>query len=408
MNWLLPRNELTNEQLRAIELSNSEHRVIFGAPGSGKTQILLHRTRYICDNNVNTSFHIFVFTNVLRNYIKSALDLLNLPESCVSTIDAWCLTFYKKNIGGRVPWNTKAKCPDFPAIRNAVLDKASSGTIRMPLYDFVLVDEGQDLDSVSFEMLSMIASHVTVCIDHKQKIYERGLDENEILAKLRLRRRNMTLLDAFRCCPYIVKLGAQFIENDEDRNAYIRQSRTEQTERETPLLYYASDFDDEKRRLIDIVRTRLGENEKIGILVPQNRQVYGFAQGLMSAGLNVEWSAKPGHGEYDFNSYQPKVLTFHSAKGLTFDTIIIPRLVSNSFQRLNDSEITRLLFVGITRAQKWVALISNTRNRLPQLDRLNDLARQGFLTIQEHPPRLALAQYEPHPANDDNDLTDLL
>lgn len=406
MSWLIPRNELTTEQLRAIELSSSEHRVVFGAPGSGKTQILLHRARYLCDmSRVSADkFHIFVFTNVLKSYIRSALDLLNLPESCVSTLDAWCSTFYKKNIG-RIPWNAEAKCPDFIAIRNAVLDKVSSGTPSMPLYDFVLVDEGQDLDSTSFEMLSRISRHITVCIDHKQKIYEKGLDEHAILKTLGLRRRNMTLLDAFRCCPYIVKLGAYFIENDEDREAYIRQSRTEQSERETPLLYYAPNFDDEKHRLIELVRTRLVKNEKIGILVPQNRQVYGFAEGLIEAGLDVESSAKPGDGEYDFNSQKPKVLTFHSAKGLTFDTVIIPRLVGKSFQRLNEAEITRLLFVGITRAQKWVALITNKKDALSQLANLRNLSQQGFLTIQEK-QKLSISQYEPE--DKDSDLTDLL
>lgn len=47
--WLIHRDELTSEQLRAIELSPSEHRVIFGAPGSGKTQVLLHRAKYLMD-----------------------------------------------------------------------------------------------------------------------------------------------------------------------------------------------------------------------------------------------------------------------------------------------------------------------------------------------------------------------
>src|SRR3989304_6794830 len=105
--WLIPRQELSLEQLRAIELDIREHRVIFGAPGSGKTQILLHRARYLCDRwNIKTArFHIFVFTNVLKDYIQSALDLLELPKGCISTLDYWCFNFYKSNIGRRVPWD---------------------------------------------------------------------------------------------------------------------------------------------------------------------------------------------------------------------------------------------------------------------------------------------------------------
>ena len=43
--WLVPRSDLTPEQLRAIELPPTEHRVVIGGPGSGKTQMLLHRAR---------------------------------------------------------------------------------------------------------------------------------------------------------------------------------------------------------------------------------------------------------------------------------------------------------------------------------------------------------------------------
>ena len=45
--WLIPREELTPEQLRAIELDTRENRVILGGPGSGKTQILLHRAQFL-------------------------------------------------------------------------------------------------------------------------------------------------------------------------------------------------------------------------------------------------------------------------------------------------------------------------------------------------------------------------
>ncbi len=49
MTWLIPRDELTNEQGRAAELKPDEHRLILGSPGSGKTMVLLHRARYLAD-----------------------------------------------------------------------------------------------------------------------------------------------------------------------------------------------------------------------------------------------------------------------------------------------------------------------------------------------------------------------
>lgn len=139
MSWLVPPSDLTPEQQRAVQLGTNEHRAIIGGPGSGKTQILLHRARYLVDKlNVPAErFCIFVYTNVLKDYIKTALKDLHLPEDNVITFDHWCRTYYQANIANRLPWNAAAHLPDFDAIRRAVMSRASaSGKI----FDFVLVD----------------------------------------------------------------------------------------------------------------------------------------------------------------------------------------------------------------------------------------------------------------------------
>ena len=198
--WLLSRNELTPEQLRAVELSHEDHQIIFGAPGSGKTQILLHRAAYLRDRIVADPrrFRIFVYTHVLKQYIRSALSLLNLPEDTITTYDDWCRGFYQQQINSRLPWNATTKKPDFVLIRRKVREKVAQDFVNLPLYDFVLVDEAQDLDADTFDTLRRIVRHVTACLDNKQQIYESGSNESVILSKLGLRHRNISLLDAYR------------------------------------------------------------------------------------------------------------------------------------------------------------------------------------------------------------------
>ena len=89
MSWLIPRSGLTPDQIRAIEMAPTENRAIVGGPGSGKTQILLHRVRWLCDRmSVGPDrYRILVFTNVLKDYIRSALQLLDLSEDAVMTFD---------------------------------------------------------------------------------------------------------------------------------------------------------------------------------------------------------------------------------------------------------------------------------------------------------------------------------
>ncbi|MCS7063336.1 MAG: AAA family ATPase [Methylacidiphilales bacterium] len=377
--WLIPRNELTLEQLRAIDLPHTEHQVIFGAPGSGKTQILLHRAVELRRRLGSTDgrFRILVFTGVLKNYLRSALELLGLPEQVVSTFDDWCKGFYERHINSRVPWDAVAKRPDFEAIRTAVAQRIASGTVRLPLYDFVLVDEGQDLESANFDMLRRIAGHVTVCLDHKQQIYERGCCETEILNALGLRRRNMTLLDAYRCSPFVARLAAQFLQEAAEREQYLRQVRTEQRERELPLLYEAASFQDEKRRLTEVLRQRLLTDQRVAVLFPLRRQVFGFAKGLAAAGIEVETQEN-----LDFGSSRPKLITYHSAKGLTFDSVLLPRLVAESFPRTTDARQRRLLFVAVTRATRWVYMSTVVGDSIPLLADLKRMEAERGLTIQ--------------------------
>lgn len=385
MTWLVPYEELTPDQRRTVELKPSEHRLIFGGPGSGKTMIILHRARYLLDSYYvgKGRYHIFVFTKTLVSYIRSALEFLNLDENCVSTFDSWCTNYYKTQIGGKFPWNSKDKCPDFVAIRKAVANSLKQSKHNKYLYDFILVDEGQDLDGDTFDILKLISPHITVCIDHKQKIYENAADEIEILKRLGLKKRNMTLLDSYRCSPYIVQLASQYISDVQDRQDYINQARTYQTERETPLLYYAANFDDEKKRLIEIIKSRQLNGDRIGILLPQKRQVHGFAKGLKEAGLEIEQMDSKDEGEMDFNNEVPKILTYHSAKGLTFDTILMPRLLSESFVNRSERNIEHLLFVGITRAVKWVYMSTNISKPLPALEKLFSLADQKIIRVQK-------------------------
>jgi superfamily I DNA/RNA helicase len=380
--WLVPRSELTPDQVRVIERDMSEHRVVFGGPGSGKTQVLVHRARHLMDRHGlrPEDIQIFVFTGVLKEYISSALDMLDIPESRVSTFDAWCQHFHKEHIG-RVPWD---RGPDTEKIREAVWRLVKDAPSKYRRFPAVLVDEGQDLDAKCYEILRAVAGHITVCVDHKQQIYDHGCREDEILQALGMKRRNASLLETYRCSPYIVHLASRLIREAAERDAYVNQTRVS-AERETPLLYVARDFDDERARLIDVIKMRQNKGERIAILLPQNRQVAGFAMGLKEAGLEVEvrgerWRQEELAGPLDFTSDLPKLLTYHSAKGLTFDSVLMPRLVPRSFEKVKS--VDNMLFVGITRASKWVYLSTDQSRQLPVLSGLVSSKDTGCLTVQ--------------------------
>jgi superfamily I DNA/RNA helicase len=374
--WLIPRAELTPEQLRAVELSPGEHRVILGGPGSGKTQILLHRAQFLANHfrSGPERFRIMVYTSVLKHYIESAFPLLDLPPENVLTFDDWCLHWHKANIRGRVPWDAEEKRPDFAAIRQAVMGRLM-GT-REPLFDFVLIDEGQDLEPEVFKLLRAISRHVTVCLDHKQQIYDHRSSEAMILDALGVRKRNINLLEGFRCSPYLVRLAAELIDDITERESFTNQARIAPRQKETPLLYYTNG-DDEMRRLEEVIRERQLVGDRIAVLFPTQRKLYGFAKALRERGLELETQK-----ELDFGTSKPKLITYYSAKGLTFDTVLMPRLVGDSAWKKMEARAVKLLFVGITRATRWAYLSATESEQLAALRRLLPSAERGDLTIQ--------------------------
>lgn len=390
MAWLIPSTDLTPEQQRAIELTPSENRAILGGPGSGKTQILLHRARHLCDTFGvgDEKFRIFVYTSILKNYIKSALNELNLPDDNVLTFDHWCRLFHQAHIREPLPLVERTDELDLGAIRKVVMQRALGPKLQRPFFDFLLVDEGQDFEEEVFAFLAKISRHVTVCLDKKQQVYDVRSTEDGILRALGIPKRNISLIDAFRVCPYIVELAAHLIPNAREREDFRNQTRQPQIEKQTPLLYFACDDADELRKLSEIVLERQLKNDRIAILLPQRNQIVPLAKSLAKIELEVEVPERMGSPTHDFTSLRPKLMNYHSAKGLSFDSVLMPRLVSGCFggyfRSNTPDQIERLLFVAVTRASKWCYFSTERAKQLPLLKRkLMPLARSGLLSVVE-------------------------
>ncbi|NLF23216.1 MAG: hypothetical protein GX590_08640 [Lentisphaerae bacterium] len=148
------------------------------------------------------------------------------------------------------------------------------------------------------------------------------------------RKCNLTILGAYRCCPYITTLAASLLADLSERQTFLNQTKTAQREKLTPLLYIAANADEEKNHLVQIIKDRQLTGDRIAILLPNNAKLFSIAGLLTKAGLEVEVPSRQRQDIYpthDFKSERPKLLTYYGAKGLTFETVIMPRLVPNSF-----------------------------------------------------------------------------
>jgi superfamily I DNA/RNA helicase len=379
MPFLLHDSQLTREQRSIVELRPDRHHLVLGPPGSGKTQVLLHRARWLRDraNTPPDRYRIFVFTNVLSQFIRQSLDYLAIPPGTVQTFDDWCGGVWETLIGGKKPRvPAPGKGTDFQAIRRGVAAAVQKSAGRAPLLDFAMVDEGQDLDAYAYQILRATVPYVSVFADARQQIFEGGLAEAEILTSLGVTQQTAALLPAYRNSPDVAKLASYF-GNQFDGMNYTAKDR------QKPCFYVAADWDDEIDQMAAIIREQMRLNHKVCIIVPTNRDLYGVATRLGDRGVPVEKATPPRQGTppADFNTLTPKIATYHSAKGLTFDCVILPKLVENNFQRVTGSRRHRLLLVGITRATQWVYLSTVRGYELKEVALLREAEAKGDLFV---------------------------
>ena len=355
-----PAKDLTPDQSRVVEMPPTVNRVVLGMAGSGKTQVLVHRAAHLAEKYriPPDRYRIFVFTNVIKEYIRSGLEFLRLPDHAVSTFDFWCVDLYERHFGKRLPWKADGREIDFPAIRRRVLDLVRGDAGLRNSLEFVLVDEGQDLGPEAYEIIHEVARHVTVFADPQQKIFEDGADARFIFDRLHVATPQVTILGAFRNAAFIAELASHFISDPDRRAQYLAQVSAGQRVRERPLCFVADSFDQEMDRLAEVIGARQVLNERIGIIVPTNRLLHGFAKGLAERGIAVEKAATKEKAGIEvtcsFNNLLPKIATFYQAKGLTFDSVILPRLTEKAFFHVSRDLMKRMMFVGIARATQWV------------------------------------------------------
>ncbi len=457
MNWLVPRSKLTPDQLRAVEMNIERHRAVIGSPRSGKTNVLLYRARHLIDNYPVPigKYRIFVSSNAQKEYLRPALNEMDIPIYCVTTLDDWyqklCDSYRKEmkskarksfvktfsaafDIWGRElglldegdlkflrnrlnfdKWidqfydsemANRLERNDKFAISKIALNMTKLMTESKFLYDFILVDDGQDLDKSAYGVLKTASMHVTTFMDSKQQSSDTGAGEKEILSELGLRRPNVNLLDIYGGPAHIAPVAAAFVGEELERAAFLTQYPIiEKGERQRPLLYLARDDKDEINRLAEVARSCIGNGDRVAILFTRLYDRHIYIEGLRNAGLMVD--EIENEKEIDFNNGRPKAMACEKAKSLTFDTALMPGLESESrMPLLGTASVTQEeLFLGITRAERWV-YFSAIEKECPYLDRFEELEWEGKLTIQLSGP------VKPEPIqtdepNEPEDLSDL-
>lgn len=386
--WLVSRSDLTPEQKNARKISPRESTLVLGPPGSGKTQVLVQRADYLVQSQKISvqKIRLFVSTDVMAKFIRPEIRSLGYPEEIVTTFDQWCHSFYLENISRDLPRVYLDGRVDFKKLHYAVLSALQKNRDLRKILEFVLVDDGQDLTPEAFKILCLVAQHITVFADPHHKLSEEGASESQILDTLKLNKGKFVLQGEYRNSRPVAELASFFIDDEIFRTAYLSEVRFDDSTSEDFQCCIAPSEEKELSQLSLVVRQRLVMKDKVGILVPINRLVHRVAKALEDRGIEAEKAIPLSaqnviHKPYDFGNDLPKITTYPMARGLTFDSVLMPRLTENSFSKIPPFLRHRHLFVGITRACKWVYMSTVKGQEFGEMTKLKSAEIKGKIRI---------------------------
>lgn len=318
---MVKESELDDDQLKILNAVLDKSLIVTGCAGSGKSVLALIKAARIQRERGN-NYQIIVFTKALCGYMNSGRKELGL----------------RKEFNYYWDWKYRLKCP--------------SAT-------YTIVDEIQDFTREEIqEFIRSTSRHFFFFGDTAQSIYE-GLKETLSVEEIPYmfspneRPKTFDLYRNYRL-PKAVAKFAQYIGTD--LQPYVEDTYKSRMIT-TPFVLSFNNADEQATFIGKTIKDK--NLTDVSVLLPDNDMVRNFAEKLGNVGINceikyndkVDW-----HNNVEtlnFSTTNVKVMTYHSAKGLQFETVFLPLL--DQFEQVGDRK--KPLYVAATRTYKDLYLM---------------------------------------------------
>lgn len=339
-DWMVKESELDEYGIKALMAVLDKSCIVTGCAGSGKSVLALLKAQRI-QKERGDNYKIIVFTKALCQYMNSGREELGLHNQ-----------FYYHWL-----WKNKLNCESS---------------------DYIIVDEIQDFTEEEIrEFINATNKHFFFFGDSAQSIYAQNkdtmlVDEIGYLLPKGEKPKEFSLFYNYRL-PIAIARFVQYIGiglPEFDETVYKNREET---------LPYILEYNDFKKQMVairDIIKRK--DLSDVAILLPKNEMVKNVYDALRSLGMNIEGrynDRENFHNNKDtlnFSSSNPKVMTYHSAKGLQFETIFLPCV--EAFNDEGDSR--KALYVAMTRTYKELYIMYS--NYLPAL--LTEIPKELYKT----------------------------
>lgn len=314
-------SELDDYQVKVINKKTDNSFIVKGCAGSGKSILALWKAKQIQDEHRGSYLYV-VYTKALRQYMNDGIRQVGLSQQNVVNFDS-CFAWGKDENGAfsRLGWK-KGK------------------------YDYIILDEAQDFSEDDIMTLKSKASKAFLVYgDTAQQLYKFLKDKQTVSMEdiQYFTKFPVEQLVFNHRLPKKIARVAQYLNSENDE---LEERCTEEGTEKPKILEYNS-VTAQYDAIISLIRNK--NMEDVGILFRNNADVQNAYNYFKSKGLNVE--AKFGQQmDLDFTSDNPKMMTYHSSKGLQFEYVFLPNCIVEEDDR-------NPLYVAITRSYKGLYIM---------------------------------------------------
>jgi len=312
-DFMVKESMLDDYQIDLLDKTLDTSLVVTGCAGSGKSVIALQKAKRI-QAEKGSDYTVIVFTKALCDYMQAGKRELGLTNSF----------FYH--------WEWKNRH-------------------HMPKADYVIVDEAQDFTREEIqEFINSARKNIFFFGDSAQSIYG-GLKTTvpmKTISSMLPSADDFHLYFNYRLPKPIAKVTQDYVGVGVEP---YRERTYKSTENVKPKIVRYSTGEDQIRAIARIIKSK--HLTDVGILVPHNEAILGMSRLLNNEGIDheIRYNDKEDyHNSIDtlnFNSDNPKLMTYHSAKGLQFETVFLPYVTECS-----SDDDKKSLYVAMTRTYR--------------------------------------------------------
>lgn len=372
MQWMISINELGAQQARILDdvsTDTSKTHWIAGYAGTGKTVVITHAIERLVARTRNASICFLTYTHALKDLVYSGLSEKALGRVTIETIDTFATNVER--------------------------------------YDYILVDEIQDVTESAIQRIFSRAEHVIAAGDPDQSIYLGRVDPSSLRQLLGGARKH-TLKHIQRLSLKTFQLATAILPEAE----IVKGAEVRGEGNNGKIIKGSSKKDEFLKVFAEAFRVSSIEQPS-AVLFPTHDQIHEFSSVIADSngwGMPPKREKRGRITSYEsFNDFFLKrksplrflgsnngslpesdevrlvyLMTYHSAKGLDFNNVFLPDLTSEvkldaKWRHLSKEENERRhFFVAITRSKENV-YFSYHGERHPLIDYLPEECLEDFV-----------------------------